>query len=318
MAALCVLLSACAANAQVRIVNEPRTPAPTPEAAASDPVATKIIEARRLLAAKRPEQAQKTLDGFLGSPESAGHPMTPEAYYLRGNAKLARGEEGEALRDYEEIVKNHGSSEFFPLALEREMDVAKLYLKGRRKKSLGLRIDSGIPLAEEILLRVNERLPGSKLAERALMELADFYARTRDLPMAAEAYDVFVRAYPRSSMHARAMERRVYATVAQFKGPRYDASMLKDAAVQVEEFRARHPAAAQESGMTDALVARLDESAAAAMLTTARWYIKRDDPVSARLTLSRLVRRHPRTGAAQDALTMLQDLEKQLAPKERT
>ena len=69
--------------------------------------------------------------------------------------------------------------------------------------------------------------------------------------------------------------------------------------------------------MTEALVARLDESAAAAMLTTARWYIKRDDPVSARLTLSRLVRRHPRTGAAQEALAVMQDLERLLAPKER-
>jgi outer membrane protein assembly factor BamD (BamD/ComL family) len=158
-------------------------------------------------------------------------------------------------------------------------------------------------------VRIAERLPGSKLAERALLELADYYARVRELRMAVETYDVFVRLFPRSPMRANAMQRRIYATVAQFKGPRYDVRMLKDAQVQIEDFAAEFPAEAQRTGLNDGLVARLDESAATGMLTQAKWYADRDDPVSARLTLVRLVRRHPKTGAAHEALEFIKQLD---------
>lgn len=238
-------------------------------------------------------------------------PYFAEAYYLRGNAKLAMGNEFASLYDYEEVIKNHPESEQFVPCLERELQVARLYLNGRKKPSnlFGLRLDSGKPLAEEIILRICERLPGSRLAERAILELADYYARARDLELAAETYDVFLRLYPRSDQRSLAMQRRVYANIARFKGPGYDAAALKDAMVQIEEFQEEFPAEAQRTGVSDALMARVDESAAAGLLKNARWYLRKDDSVSARLTLTRLIKRHPRTGAAQQAVTMIQEID---------
>ena len=54
---------------------------------------------------------------------------------------------------------------------------------------------------------------------------------------------------------------------------------------------------AEQAGLNDALVARLDESAAAELLESARWYLKRGDAVSARYVLSRLVEKFPSTAA---------------------
>jgi outer membrane protein assembly factor BamD (BamD/ComL family) len=219
---------------------------------------------------------------------------------------LAQDDEFEALYDYEEVIKNYPASEFFVTSLERELDVAKLYFGGRRKPGLwGIRMDDGTGVAEEIVLRINERMPGSKLAERALMTMADHYASKRDLPMAVETYDTFVKLYPRSELRQKAMQRRTYATVAQFKGPAYDSSILTDASIQIENFQLEYPGVAQEAGLTDGLQARLDESRAASMLNTAQWYLRRDDPVSARITLVRLVKRHPKTASAQEALTLI-------------
>lgn len=310
-AAGCVV--ACGvASAQLQIVGEAQGSGQASPARELTPDERVMQEARKAIASRSPGRAKSLLDAWISEHAGSEHPQLPEAYYLRGNAKLAADDEYDALFDYEEVVRNYSGSEFFVSALEKELEVAKLYFNGRLKPSLGLRIDTGVPTAEEIVIRICERLPGSKLAERAMLELADYYARARDLRMAAETYDVFVRLFPRSGMRAKAMERRIYANVAQFKGPEYDASVLRDAAVQIDEFQEEFPVQAQDSGLTDALAARLDESQAAALLKTARWYIKRDDPISAQVTLTRLVRKHPRTAAAQEALTLLESVRETL------
>lgn len=300
--------------AQVRIV-EPAalgSPAPAPTAEADADAAT-MQQARRLLADDKGSAAQSLLDKWIkrhkSLDEEADNRHAPEAYYLRGNAKLLQDEEYDALYDYEEVVRHYPQSEFFANALERELDVARLYLNGRGKPGFFGRIDSGVPEAEEIIVRIGLRLPGSRLAERALLELADYYARIRDLHMAAETYDVFIRLFPRSEQRSAAMERRIYATIAQFKGPDYDGSVLRDAAIQLEAFQREFPARAQQIGLSDALIARLDESAAASKLSIARWYLRRNDAVSARQVLTRLVRTHSRTASAQDALLMIQAID---------
>jgi outer membrane protein assembly factor BamD (BamD/ComL family) len=45
------------------------------------------------------------------------------------------------------------------------------------------------------------------------------------------------------------------------------------------------------------------------MLKSARWYRERGDEVSARLTLTRLITRHPRTAAAQQAVALIQQID---------
>jgi outer membrane protein assembly factor BamD (BamD/ComL family) len=264
-----------------------------------------LTQARVALAEDKPGKARSILDKWIDANAHAGNPWTPEAHYLRGNARLASGDEEDALYDYERVVKNNLESEFFVPSLEREFDVARLYFRGRGKFFLGVPIVSGVPVAEEIVLRIAERLPGSELAERALLEMADHYARTHDLKMATETYDVFLKLYPRSKHQRFAQERRLYSTIAQFKGPRYDRSILKDAAVRAREFSLRFPEEARRAGVDDGLVARLEESSAQSLLEQAKWYKARGDGASARVVLSRVIRNHPRTAAAQSALDLL-------------
>ncbi len=278
------------------------------EAAEPGSDAALMSEARALIAADRAGAAKKLLDTWIKANEFSASPFLAEAYLLRGDAKLALSDEYKALYDYERVVKDFPASEQFTVALERELEVARLYLNGlRRKTFFGLRVDSGIVAAEEIIMRINERLPGSRLAEEALLLLADYYYRKRDLPMAAETYDVFLEIFPRSEFRKLAMERRIYSNIAQFKGPRYDASGLIEARYQILEFADQFPIEAEQAGLSDALIVRLDESAGAQMLETAKWYIRRGDPVSARLTLRRLIEKHPRTLAAAEALRIFDE-----------
>jgi len=264
-----------------------------------------IDRIRRLVAAGDFSKAEEQLDAWLAVNANSSNGYLPEAYLLRGDAKLGQDDEFQAMYDYEEVISGFPSSEYFVTALERELEVAKLYFGGRRKKMFGVRIDSGRPIAEETVMRINERLPGSRLAEKALMMLADFYYERRDLRMAAETYDTFVKLFPESSLRKKAMQRLIFSNVAQFKGTDYDASTLNDAKIQIENFRDRFPADADAAGLGDELMIRLDENSAMQMFNVANWYDDRGDWVSAKATLNRLVRRYPSTKAAEQGFDLL-------------
>lgn len=264
-----------------------------------------LAEARRAIANDRPGAAKLALDPWIKANERSGNPLLAEAILLRGDAHTALGDEYEALYDYERVIKEFPATESYTLAVERELNIGVRYVNGMRRRFFGFRILDAEDVGEELLIRVQERLPGSRTAERAGIELADQYYRARRLELASDAYDLFVQLYPRSQYVPKAMERRIYATIAAYKGPRYDPAPLLDAQVLVRRFATFYPAKAQEAGLDDALVARLDDSAAQELIESARWYLTRDDEVSARYVLKRLIRTHPRSGAAQQAYTFM-------------
>lgn len=277
----------------------------TPEAGSDAAV---IAEARRHLAENRPEKAKVLLDDWLEERQNSDNPFLPQAYLLRGDALTASGNEYKALYDYEQgVILRFPATEEFILALERELEIGIRYVNGLRYKWLGMRIWHAGDVGEELLIRVQERLPNSRLAERAGIELADYYYRTRDLELAGEAYELFLVNYPNSAYKMKAMERRVYSSIGQYRGPLYDSSSLLDAQALIRRFSALYPEEAEQTGLNDALVARLEESAAAELLESARWYMKQGDAVSARHTLSRLVAKHPSTAAGTVALRILTD-----------
>lgn len=276
----------------------------TPEAGSDEAT---IARARELIANDRPAEARSILTTWINEHAREDNPYLAEAYLLRGDAITADGNEYKALYDYEAVVLQFPSSPEFVTALEREHQIAMQYLGGLRRRFLGIRIESGAPIGEELLVRVQERLPKSQLAEQAAIDLADYYYRIREMEMAAEMYGIFLTNFPESQHRKKAMQRRIYSNIARFKGPRYNAAPLIEAQYLVEGFSQTYPADAQAAGLTDALVARLDESLAAQMLETSRWYIRQKDPASARVTLQRLLREHPGTLAAARATEIMVD-----------
>ncbi len=268
----------------------------------------RLSEIRRELAQGRVRRARSLAERLVNDLDGE-NPWYPSARLIFGDTKVAAGREFRALFDYEEVISRFPASPEYRLAVERELEIAIDYAHGRKRRVFwGLfRIGSTGSLAEELLIRVQERLPGSDAGERAGIELADYYFRERDMEMAAEAYELFMINYPKSVHRKRAMQRRILSNIARFKGPRYDASGLIEAEALIEEFQGRFPLEAAETGINEALLARLDESRGAQLLENAEWYLRRKDKVSARYTLKRLVAAHPRSVAAAHARVIMQE-----------
>lgn len=266
-----------------------------------------MAEATRLLAQNKPGKARGMLGDWLERNKRTRNAHIAHAYYLHGLARVRNGDEYKALFDLEAIIRDFPQSEFFLDAVELEYQIGLDYLNGKNRKFLGFRIENARPTGEELLIRTQERVPGSALGEEAAINLADHYYARRELKLAAEMYSIFRQNFPNSSRVQRAMLREIEANIARFKGPRYDGSGLLDAKLLIEEYQRQFPADAIRSGITDGLNAWIDESAAQQVLDTARWYLKVNDEPSARFTLARLVRRHPATDAADEALDIMLD-----------
>jgi outer membrane assembly lipoprotein YfiO len=266
---------------------------------------------RRAYAEQRFDRAESLATAWIE--RNKNHPLTAEALLLRGDAKRANSEEYLALFDYEQLIRAYPSSEVFVNALQRELQIARQYAGGMKRKFWGMRIVDASDEAEELLVRIQERLPGSELAEEAGIALADFYFSRQRMAMAVEMYDIFIRLYPDSKHISAARRRLIYAHLASFKGPQFDPSGLYEAREALRRLRVNQPMEAQEIG-ADALLAGIDDSDADKMLTTANWYLRTGDVISAEYTMRRVVMRYPRSVATRTALESMPSIITRLSP----
>lgn len=271
----------------------------------------RLAVARRSLAEEDYERAEHLASAWIERNEH--HPLLPEAYLIRADALVAQDSFYQALFDYEFIVRAFPGSEVFVTALQREFQIAQRFAAGQKRKLWGMRIIDTSDEAEELLIRIQERLPGSRLAEQAAIELADFYFRRRQMDLAVEMYSIFIENYSDSRWISKARRRLIYAHLATFKGPEFDIAGLREARARLNELKAMEPATAQRVG-ADGLLSRIDESDARKLLGIARWYKQTGDPIAAEMTVRRLLKQYPRSLAVTEALRMMGDIIGRLPP----
>ena len=110
-----------------------------------------------------------------------------------------------------------------------------------------------------------------------------------------------------------ARRRLIYAHLAGFKGPRFDAAGLYEARALLLRLKRQDPVTAEQIG-ADALLVRIDESDAEKLLVTAEWYLRTRDFIAAEMTIRRLVTKYPRTVATSRALRRMPRILRNLPP----
>ena len=264
-----------------------------------------LAVARRTLAEGDFERAGHLANIWIEHNETDPH--LPDAYLIRGDALKAQESYYEALFDYEFVARGFPGSEAFVAALQREFEIARIFARGKKRKLWGMRILDATDEAEELLIRVQERLPGSRLAEQAAMELADFYYSRRQMNLAIDMYSIFIENYPDSRWLTKARVRLIGAHLATFKGPEFDISGLREARAKLTELQAIEPATAREIS-AEGIINRIDESNASKLLHNARGYWKTNDPIAAEMTIRRLIKKYPRSQSAIKGIKLMREI----------
>jgi outer membrane assembly lipoprotein YfiO len=185
---------------------------------------------------------------------------------------------------------------FFP-ALELQYQIADAYLNGYRDSFLGLRLFPQYEVAIEMLYRIQGRSPGSPLAERALRRTADYYFNTSEFDLAADAYGAFLRTYPRSPDAGQVRLRQAFSNLAQFRGPRFDATPLIDARAQFKQVQAQYPDLAADADV-QGWIQRIDSDLARKSYVKADFYRRTNQPRGAVYMYRYVIQTYPNSQEA--------------------
>lgn len=262
---------------------------------------------REKLAKGHPDQAESMAKAWLNNHPGSASAFRAQARLIVGDAKVAQHYYYDALYNYEALIRGYPQSKVYDTALRREYQIARLFVHGMKRLFLGMRILPAEGEGAELLIRIQERAPGSLIGERASMELANYYYREDEMANAAEAYDMFMKNYPNSPRREWAMLRLIHASLARFKGAGFDPTGLLDAQQRLKTFEKEYPAAADRIG-ADALLVRIRESLAMNDYQTAAWFQGQGKDVSAVVLFRRLIKQYPQTAAAKKAIAQLKQM----------
>jgi outer membrane assembly lipoprotein YfiO len=271
-----------------------------------DSPAGKLATIRKRIIEDKAEKAAQLARQWIE--QYPNHPRMPEARLLLGDALVAQNRYYDSLYQYERLVRQYPGSDQFMIALQREFRIARQFTGGLNRLFLGMRLLPAEGEGEELLIRIQERAPGSRVGEKASITLADYYFRQGEMEHAATAYDMFLINYPNSMKRQWAMKRLIEASLARFEGPPYNPTGLLEARQRLETYVNEFPAAAEKMG-ADSLRVRINESLAAHDLRTADWFEGQGEDLSAIVLYRRLIQQFPQTSAARTALNRVEALQ---------
>jgi outer membrane protein assembly factor BamD (BamD/ComL family) len=274
----------------------------TPEAGSSE---AQLASASKQLALGNYQEALRISSIWIErNKHSDDYSLMGEAHIIHGDALFAQGYFYESLFDYEVVARDYYGTKSSITANEREFEIAKMFAGGLRKLLWGMRIADATDEAEELFIRIQERLPRSPLAENAAMELADLYYRRKQMKLANDMYLIFVENYPQSLEIDKAKARLIYTRLATYRGPTFNDAGLFDARKELLQLRSTSPRLAKTVD-SSALITRIDESLGQKALRTAQWYLKTNNPIAAEYTVRRLIVEYKQTAASIEALEHL-------------
>ncbi len=277
-------------------------------APAGQPVPNPVLDqVERLLDAHRDDDAHEIL-----TPWMEAHPDATDrdrAVFLLADVYYQSGSRDRFKSFYflDELMDKYPESRFFGLALQKQYQIADAYLNGYKNRFLGLRILTAEDEAIEMLYRIQERAPGSALAERSLLRTADYYFRSSQFELAADAYASYLRSYPRSAEVPYVKLRAAFSSLAQFRGSRYDATPLIDARSQFLELIDKYPALAAEENVQER-IQRIDDTLAHKLYYTADFYRRTSHPGAAVYVYRSLIETYPNSRDAQAAQLALKKM----------
>jgi outer membrane protein assembly factor BamD (BamD/ComL family) len=258
--------------------------------------------------------AKKLLINWLKREQTS--PLRDRALYLLGLANYQYGDRIESFYNFDELMDKYNDSKYYYSSLEKQYQIADAYLSGYKRRFLGIPLLSAADEAVEMMFRIQQRSPGSPLAEKALKRTADYYYADAQYDLAVDAYQAFIDRYRRSPDIPQVRLKKAFAELAQFRGTKFDPTQVINARTSLEELAIDDPDLARQENLV-AVIDRIDAALARKVYQTAQFYRRTHEPEAAAYTLDYLVKYYPQSPEAQKAKGELPQLPKPFKPATR-
>lgn len=279
--------------------------APTTQNVSRDPT---LDRAEELLNRAKHGSARKVLIPWIKTQQAS--PLYDRGLFLMAEALFQKGDRIRSFYYLDQLMDQYPTSALFYPALQKQYDIAEAYLNGYKRRFLGMPILGAQHEAIEILYRIQQRSPGSPLAEKALLRTADWYYANSDFDFAGDAYTAYIRGYPRSPVIPRVKLRQAFSYLAQFRGLRFDSTPIINARERLLEIQAQHPDLAAEENVA-LVLERIDDTFARKLYVTGDFYRRTHEPRGAAYTFQYLIDHYPNVPEADRAREQLAQLPEQ-------
>jgi outer membrane assembly lipoprotein YfiO len=270
--------------------------------ATPDPALDQI---EQLISVNQPNAARKLALQWLKTNKSS--PNRDRALFLLAEAYFRLGDRIWSFYQYDELLDNYAESRLYYPALQRQYDIADAFLRGFKRKFLWMRILGAEEEAVEMLYRIQQRSPGSPIAEKALLRTADYYYSDGQYDLAADVYAAYARSYPRSSVIQTVRLRQAFSYYAQFRGVRFDPTPMTDARAQLVDLIKEYPEMARQENLP-AFIERIDATFARKLYVTANYFERVHEPKAMAYYYQYLVKTYPNSPEADKARKILSEL----------
>ncbi|MDZ7816047.1 MAG: outer membrane protein assembly factor BamD [Planctomycetota bacterium] len=186
------------------------------------------------------------------------------------------------------------------------------FLQGAKKEFMGLKILSGKSVAVEVFQELHLLDPWGKYGDDSLILLGRSYMRVHQYDKAIETYEQLITDYPDSPLRARARLQQAKCYDIKSKSWSYDFLSMSRALEVLKEIRPEADIAEQASELREVIENRLAHK----HYETARFYIRRNRYVSARVYLEKVVNEFPDTLWAEKAREDLLEVNREINSKD--
>lgn len=237
------------------------------------------------------------LDWLKQNPAS---PLRDRGLFLIAEVYYQSDDRIRSFYHLDELMENYPESRFFYPSLEKQYKIADDYLSGHNDKFLGMSIIGREGEAVEMLYRIQQTSPGSPLAEKALLRTADFYYSDLQYDLAADAYNMYAKNYPRSPVVPKVRLRRAFSSLAQFRGVKFDPTPIIDARSQLLDIAQQYPKLAAEENVS-VVIEKIDSTFASKLYGQADFYRRTHEPDAAVYSYRLLIKTYPTSPEAVSA-----------------
>jgi len=258
---------------------------------------------RTEIAAEKYRQALRGARAFIKTYGNQD-PLYPDALLLKAESLVGLRNFDAAHKVLQEFLNQFSGAASTSEALRLEFVIAENYLRGVKRRFLGIPLLSGTDRAYEILDDVAASFPDGQLAELALKTKGDHLFGVGEPSLAELEYARILRDYPRSRYHQYSLRRAADSALASFAGVDFDEAPLIEAAERFTDYRVRYPSAADREGV-GLILNTIRERRAEKEFSIGAYYEKTRHPGSAIYYYRMVVQEWPDTVAAGKAAARL-------------
>jgi len=205
-----------------------------------------------------------------------------------------------AFKEYQNLIEKNPNSPYFDTVLNRQFEIANLFLAGEKLKVWHFRIFSGLSKAGEIYEQVVKNGPYSKVGPPSQFRRGLVFEKEKDYLSAVHSYEKLLERYPNDPLAQDAQFQIGWAYYREARRSEYDQDGANQALGAFADYLLRYPTGPKVKRAEELrVVLRQDQSRG--LYQIGQFYEKRKNYKAALIYYNQVIEKNPKSNWANTA-----------------